>query len=374
MTRSTTGGMIREHPARSLWEARWVGADGRKHSAYAKSRREAQERLRAGLAAADAGIKPIANKLTLNAWLDEWLETTVAARCRPSTARSYRDVARRYIRPAIGKKSLAKLTPEDVTRMLVGLTARGDLSPTTVRYVYVVLRVAMGRALKSGRVTRNVATLVDPPTRATFELAPLSAVQVAAFRTAIAGHRLEALFLTALGLGARQGELLALRWADVDLEAGTVTIRATLDPLSGELGEPKTEHSRRTLRLPLPVAIVMRRHRVEQAAVRAQAKRWDSRGFVFTTSTGRPLSSQNVTRDLHTALATAGLPRQRFHDLRHAFATLQLEAGADVFEVSRALGHASIATTANTYGHFTRTMAERSADRMTAILEESAGR
>jgi site-specific recombinase XerD len=89
---------------------------------------------------------------------------------------------------------------------------------------------------------------------------------------------------------------------------------------------------------------------------------------------GHPLSSQNVSRDLHAVLAAAGLPRHRFPDLRHAFATLQLEAGADVFEVSRALGHASIATTANTYGHFTWAMAERSADRMTAILDESAGR
>ena len=372
-SRSTTGGMIREHPARNLWEARWVGADGCKHSSYAKTRRLAQERLRAGLAAADAGIRPITSGLTLSAWLDEWLETTVAVRCRPSTARSYRDVARRYIRPAIGKKSLAKLTAEDVTRMLIGLTARGDLSPTTVRYAYVVLRISLGRALKSGRVTRNVATLVDPPSRAAFELSPLSAAQVATFRAALAGHRLEPLFLTALGLGARQGELLALRWADLDLDVGTVTIRATLDPLSGELGEPKTEHSRRTLRLPLPVAVVLRRHRVEQAAARALARRWDARGFVFSTNTGRPLSSQNVTRDLHALLAAAGLPRQRFHDLRHAFATLQLEAGADVFEVSRALGHASIATTANTYGHFTRAMAERSADRMTAILGESTG-
>jgi site-specific recombinase XerD len=153
-----------------------------------------------------------------------------------------------------------------------------------------------------------------------------------------------------------------------------VTIRATLDPLSGELGETKTEHSRRSLRMPLPVAVVLRRHRIGQAAARAQARRWDARGFVFTTSTGHSLSSQNVTRDLHAVLAAAGLPRQRFHDLRHAFATLQLEAGADIFEVSRALGHASITTTANTYGHFTRAMADRSADRMTAILDASARR
>jgi integrase len=115
-------------------------------------------------------------------------------------------------------------------------------------------------------------------------------------------------------------------------------------------------------------------HRIEQAAARGQARRWDARGFVFSTSTGHPLRSQNVTRDLHAPLAAAGSPRQRFHDLRHAFATLQLEAGADVFEMSRALGHACIATTANTYVHFTRAMAQRSADRMTAILGDSASR
>ena len=372
MRRSSTGGMIREHPARKLWEARYVGADGRRHSLYAKTRKEAQERLRAALAASDAGIRPAPGKLTVGTWLDEWLDTSVATRCRASTARSYRDVCRRYIRPALGKRPLAKLTPEDVSGMLVTLTARGNLSPTTVRYVYVVLRVALGRALKSGQVTRNVATLVDPPTKAPSAIEPLTGHQVEAFRIAIAGHRLEALFMTALGTGLRQGELLALRWPEVNLEAGTLAVRATLDPLSGELGEPKTDQSRRTVYLPLPVVAVLRRHRATQAAARAQARRWDARGFVFASKSGRPLSSQNVTRDLHAVLATAGLPRQRFHDLRHAYASLQLEAGADLFEVSRALGHASITTTANVYGHFTKAMAERAADRMTTILEKSS--
>jgi len=99
----------------------------------------------------------------VGAWLDEWLETSVAARCRPSTARSYRDVAALYIRPAIGMLPLAKLEPEHIASMLTRLTTRGDLSSTTVRYAYAVLRIALARALKSGRVIRNVATLIDPP-------------------------------------------------------------------------------------------------------------------------------------------------------------------------------------------------------------------
>jgi integrase len=368
MSRATTGGMIRQHPARGLWEARYTAADGKRLSLYAKTQREAQERLRKALTDVDNGLPALTHRLTLDAWLDEWLATSVAARCRPSTARSYRDVAARYIRPALGRRLLAKLTPEDVQRMLADLSARGDLSPTTVRYAHAVLRIALGRAMKSGRVSRNVAALVDPPSGAAFELRPLAAEQIAAFRAAISGHRLEPLFLAALGTGLRQGELLALRWADVDLDAGTLTVRASLDPLSMELGEPKTDKARRTLHLPLPVRVALTRLQAEQASVRSAARRWDARGFVFATRTGGPLGSRNVTTEFQRVLARAGLPRQRFHDLRHAFATLQLEAGAQLFEVSRALGHASITTTANTYAHFTDSMAERTADRMAAIL------
>jgi integrase len=121
------------------------------------------------------------------------------------------------------------------------------------------------------------------------------------------------------------------------------------------------------------VLVTLRRHRQQQAAEREQAKVWDARGFVFATRQGGPLDSRNVTTDLQRALADAGLPRQRFHDLRHAFATLQLSSGAELYEVSRALGHASIGTTANVYGHFTDTMRERIAERMAGILGESAG-
>lgn len=367
-SRATTGGMIRQHPARGLYEARYVGADGRKHSVYAKTRREAQERLRSALTAADNGIVPVRGRQTVGAYLDVWLSTSVEQRCRPRTVESYRETVDRYIRPAIGRCELAKVTPDDVARMLRDLTARGDLSPTTVRYAYAVLRIALGRALKTGRVLRNVATLVDPPAKTSRELRPLTAEQVTTLRAAIAGHRLEPLVLTALGTGLRQGELLALRWSDVDLAAATLTVRHTLRRGVRETDEPKTERSRRTLHLPLPVTVALRRLQARQSDERADAKVWDARGFVFANGTGGPLDSRNVTTDFQAVLERTGLPRQRFHDLRHAFATLQLEAGAELFEVSRALGHADIATTANVYAHFTSAMAERTAERMAGIL------
>jgi integrase len=261
-----------------------------------------------------------------------------------------------------------KLEPEHVQRMLTTLKERGNLTSTTRRYAHVVLRIALGRAVKSGRVTRNVATLVDPPARASTQLRPLSRVQVIDLRRAIAGHRLEALIVAAVGTGLRQGELLGLRWPDIDLDAGTLTVRHTLDRRTAELVQPKTERSRRTLHLPLPVSAALRRLERDQATLRASALRWDARGFVFTNRKGGPLASRNVTQDLQKILAAAGLPRQRFHDLRHAFATLQLEAGAELLEVSRALGHSDIGTTANVYAHWTEAMAARTAERMSEIL------
>jgi integrase len=362
----STGGMIRQHPARGLWEGRYVGADGRKHSVYAKTRREARERLRAALTAADSGVRPVENRTTVAAYLEHWLGTL---RLRPRTIESYADTVRRYIAPAIGTVPLAKLAPEHVERMLVDLSARGTLSPTTIRYVHTVLRIALGRALKSGRVVRNVATLVDPPAKADHELRPLAAEQVAAFLESVESDRFEALYVTAIGLGLRQGELLGLRWQDVDLEAGTVSVRYSLSVTTRTLAEPKTERSRRTLRLPSVVlAALHERRRVQLAERLAAGARWEDNDYVFATHHGRPLMARNVLRDLHARLESAGLPRSRFHDLRHAFATMMLEDGEDLAVISKALGHSNLSTTADVYAHLTPAMLDRTAARVDAVL------
>jgi integrase len=361
--------MIRQHPARGLWEARYVGADGRKHSLYAKTRAAAQERLRAALTAADNGVAPADNRTTVAAYLETWLDTTVAVRVRPRTADSYRDTVRRYIVPSIGRVSLAKLTPEHVAGMVKSLQARGDLSPTTVRYALTVLRIALGRAAKTGRVVRNVAALVDAPAKADHQLRPLSVEQVAAFLDAVDGDRLRAMYVAAIGLGLRQGELLALRWSDIDLDAGTITVRHTLNPVTMTLAEPKTERARRTLRIPSEVHEALREHRHSQVEERlAAGSRWADLDYVFATRRGRPLMARNVLRALHEQLQRAGLPRQRFHDLRHAYATLLLEDGEELGVISRTLGHANITTTANIYAHLTPAMLERTAARMDGIL------
>jgi integrase len=371
-TRRATGGMIRQHPARGLWEARYVGADGCKHSLYAKTRAAAQERLRAALTAADNGIRPVRDRATVSGYLDEWV-TTVGAHVRPRTAESYASTVRLYIAPTIGSIQLAKLQPEDIGRMMARLKVRGDLSPTTIKYGYVVLRIALGEALRSKRVVRNVALEVRAPRASRTERTPLTLAQVATFLDHVGGDRLEALYMTAIGLGLRSGELLALRWSDVDLEAATLAVRHTRNVMTGELAKPKTERSRRTLRLGSELAGALREHRRRQVEERlAAGPRWHDEDYVFASPYGRSLDANNVRHRFQAALAAAGLPRQRLHDLRHACATLRLEQGEELAVVSRILGHASIATTADVYGHLTDAMLGRAAERTDVILGRRA--
>lgn len=172
----------------------------------------------------------------------------------------------------------------------------------------------------------------------------------------------------------RQGEILGLRWQDVDLDAGMLTVQHTLRQGSTELGAPKSRRGQRTLRLAVSTVGALRRHKVTQLQQRLRAGRqWVDGDFVFASSRCTPLIARNVVRSFHAALARAALPHQRFHDLRHAYATLMLEAGEELAIASRSLGHANLSTTADVYSHITPAMQERSAARMDAILRKAEG-
>lgn len=232
-----------------------------------------------------------------------------------------------------------------------------------------VLRIALGRAVKAGHLVRNVATLVDPPRKAPPRLRPLSGVEVRRLIESTADDRLAALYVTAVGLGLRQGELLGLRWQDVDLDAGKLTVRHSLARITGELSEPKTERSRRLLTMPPTVTASLREHRRRQAVERlAAGSRWQDGGYVFTTRVGTPLDHRNALRAFQAALAKAGLPLVGMHMLRHSAATLMLEQGEELVVVSKMLGHSTLSTTADIFAHFTESMRDEAATRMETIL------
>ena len=233
-----------------------------------------------------------------------------------------------------------------------------------------MLRQALGYAERTDLVLRNVAR---PPRIPRHPVSPLTVEQAQAFLAAIAGGRLEALYLVALGVGLRQGEILGLRWPDLDLEAGTLTVHHALARIDGRLVlvEPKSATSRRVVPLPALVRDALLAHRVRQTAeprpLRPQAADEFAR-LVFTTTLGTPLDGISVTRRFQRILASAGLPKQRFHDLGHACASLLLAAGVPAQVVMETLGHSEISLTLNTYSHVLPSLGREAAERMDQVL------
>lgn len=303
----------------------------------------------------------------LRSWLDEVARPTL----RASTYDSYDDILRLHLIPGLGRVAVAKLAPAEVQAFLNVKSASG-LSPRRVQYIHAVLRRALGTAERWGLASRNVAKLVEPPRVPRHEIRPLTPEQARLLLEAAVGERLHALYVTALATGLRQGELLGLRWGDLDLDARkTLHVRHSLARVKGklELLEPKTDRGRRTVVLPEVVITALRAHRTRQLMDRLHAgSRWMDTGHVFTTTVGTPLDAASVTRSFQQLLDRGGLPRCRFHDLRHAAATFLLAQGFTLEDVKNLLGHSSIVLTSNTYGHVLEQRQQQVARGMDAVL------
>lgn len=171
----------------------------------------------------------------------------------------------------------------------------------------------------------------------------------------------------------RQGELLALRWGDIDFDAGTLAVRHTLQLRTRTLAEPKTPNARRTLYLSPEVLQTLLEHRRRQIAHRlAAGPGWREGDYVFATSRGTTFDSRNLTRSFQASLVVVGLPRQRFHDLRHSTVTILVERGEELAVISKVIGHSTVSTTLDTYGHLTAGMSQRVADTMDVVIRRPA--
>jgi integrase len=364
-------GTIRHRPD-GLWEARLSLANGKRKSVYGKTRKAVQDKLRAAQRDLDAGLDLGTAKQTVGAFLDRWLVDVAKPTVRPKTYASYAQLVRLHLKPALGHHQLAKLSPQHVQAMMNAKSAAG-LSPRTVQYLRAILRRALGQALKWGLVSRNVATLVDPPRSQRQDVTPLSPLQARAFLTAAEGDRLEALYSVAIALGLRQGEALGLRWDDVDLDAGMLKVRHALQRIDGtlQLVEPKTKRSKRTIPMPPTIVTALREHRVRQLEERLIAgPRWQEHNLVFPSTIGTPADARNIVRRFHAILDQAGLPSMRFHDLRHTCASLLLAQHVPPRVVMETLGHSQIALTMDTYSHVMPVMQREAANLMDQLLTD----
>ncbi|MEV0907295.1 tyrosine-type recombinase/integrase [Streptomyces hokutonensis] len=382
-TRANGDGTVYQRKDRRWEAAGYVLAPGntrKRLRVYGSTRKEVLAKLTEKIAASNRGLPVPSAQGSLAAYLTYWLENVAVHQLRENTHTRYTACIRLYLIPGLGKKKLAKLTAKDVRTWLdqlrttcqccargldttrdqpqccaAGTCCRRRLSPLTLAYVHSVLKSALEHAVREEEIPRNVARNVRMGTPRPRRFEPLTAAEARAFLAATHGHRLHALFELALRTGLRKGELLGLRWEDLDLAGGTASIRRTLQRTNtgGLTALPtKTHSSERRIALPTPCLSSLDQHRDQQWQEReAAGAGWQNSGYVFTRPDGSPIEGATLTRHFNTLLRRATLRRIRFHDLRHSAATLLLEQGVELVVIKELLGHAHIGVTATVYAH-----------------------
>lgn len=353
---------------------------------YGKTRREVAEKLKAAQRDQSLGMKLDVERQTLGQFLDYWLEQIIKIRARPTTYARYHNIIAHHLKPHLGHIRLDKLAPEEVQAMFgalrtkpggrAGSTPRPP-SAKTVQNIRIVLRAALNQALKWGKVTRNVATLVDPPRVEKFKIAPLTREQAQQLLDSVRGERLEVLYRLALSLGLRKGEVLALRWADLDFARHTLRVAGSVQVVDRrpQIVSPKTAASVRTLPLPAVLAQALLRHREQLELERAaNSADWNKLGLVFPATNGNLIWPRNLNVAFKRVLRRAGLPETtRFHDLRHSCATLLIQQGVHLRVVMEILGHSSITITADTYAHVLPETQRDAISQLDALFPEDGG-
>jgi integrase len=344
--------------------------NGKRFYVSAKTKTETEQKLRRAMTDADRGLTFDAAGLTLRDYLYRWLNDSVRDTVRNTTFERYEQIARLHIEPVLGGVRLKNLTPTHVRGLYKEkLEAR---SPRTVQYIHVTLHKALKQAVSDGLIPRNVTEAVKPPQIRREEIHPLTPEQVNALFEAARGDRLEALYVLAIHTGLRQGELLGLKWEDVNLEEGNLQVRRTLTTTkSGPvLSTPKTKGSRRSVKLTQSAVEALRHHLQRQLGeIDRAGSLWEENGLIFASETGEPLDRRGTVKyQFKKLLKCAGLPDIRFHDLRHTCATLLLGRNVNPKIVSEMLGHASIAITLDTYSHVLPNMQNEAAKAMEDAL------
>jgi integrase len=357
------------------WYAQYTvyTSEGRKRrTLYGKTRQEVATKLSKALADREGGLTFDAGSLTVGEYMTRWLSHSVQDTVSQKTYERYESIVRVHLSPALGRIRLKALTSDHV-RGLYREKLDSGLAPRTVLHIHRTLSKALKQATDDGLIPRNAAASVKPPQARREEMQPLSRDQVRMFLDTVKGDRMEALYVLAVTSGLRQGELLALKWEDVDLEGTnpTLEVRRSLSETRGRRSFviPKSGRGRH-LRLSKRAASALRVHRKRQLEERVRkAGLWEDHGLIFPSEVGTPMSGRNLYRAFKIRVKRAALPQTlRFHDLRHTCATLLLRQGVNPKFVQELLGHADISLTLNTYSHVLPDMGDAAAGGMDAAL------
>jgi len=343
---------------------------GRRRYVSAKNKTDCRDKLRTAMGDADKGIVYDSGTTTVSQYLDRWLTDSVDGTVRQRTYERYEQIVRVHLKPGLGRQQLKTLTPAHVRSLYKEKLL--TLSPRTVNYIHVTLHKALKDAVSDGLVPRNVCDAVKSPRPGKKEVTPLTQNQARSLLAAARGDRLEALYIVALHCGLRQGELLGLKWEDVDLNAGTLSVRRTLSEtrMEGFKYESPKSGKGRSVKLSQGATDALRIHRKRQLEEQAREVEERFKGLVFTTTNGTPYTCTNLlSQRFRPLLKRAELPAPtRFHDLRHTCATMLLKMGQHPKYVQELLGHASISITLDTHSHVIEGMGDGLADAMDGAL------
>lgn len=379
MARKTTrnaqgGGTIRQR-SDGRWEARYtVGRNpgtGKQvqRSVYGATQKEVRQKLAQAVAAIDSGTYTAPSRLTVGGWLDIWTAEYLGG-VKPRTAELYKASVNTYVRPALGALKLDTLNAHTIQGFYNSLSKDRGLSPKTVKNVHGIFHKALQQAVKIGYLRFNPADACELPRVERKEIHPLDENDISRFIEAIKGHRFEAVYLVTLFTGMRQGEVLGLKWENVDFDNGKITVDHQLQRVDGAFSfvSPKNGKGRTITAAPF-VMSVLRHHRAHQAEQQLKAGQlWQGMGLVFCNEIGHHLYPNTVYDSFKRIAAKIGIPSARFHDLRHSYAVAAIRSGEDIKTVQGNLGHHTAAFTLDVYGHVTEQMQKDSAARMEGFI------
>jgi integrase len=346
------------------------------------TRRDADRELARILRELDTGTYTEPSKMTVGGYLERWLGTYAAPNVAPKTLERYAEIIHAHLIPAFGHVSLQGLQPLHIQEYYSEALrsgrrdGKGGLSARTVLHHHRVLRESLRQAVKWQLAVRNVADAVEPPRPTRKEMHVLSNEQTARLIHETTSTRFRIPVLLAVTTGMRRGEILALRWQDVDFANQTLAVRQSLEQTKSGLDfkQPKTSKSRRTISMPTLLSAALRRHRADQAKIRLLlGPSFNERGLVCTKADGKPIVPSELTRAFSRLVKTVCAPNKsiRFHDLRHGHATQLLREGVHPKVVSERLGHSTISITMDVYSHVLPGMQEEAARKLDVALRAS---
>ncbi len=321
-----------------------------------------------------------ANKTNLTDWFDKWLNTYAKLAVRKTTWESYKTQVEQHIKPRIGNIKLTSLNTGHLQKLYNDLLingrvdGKGGLSPRTVRYTHMIIHSALEQAIKEHIIRINPSDAVRLPRDIKKEMQTLDTDNIKMFMNTAKQTRYYSAYMLELTSGLRRGELLGLRWKDIDLVNGTIqVVQQLIRTRNGlEFSEPKTKISRRTINIPentVKTLKTLKTHKIKQAEEKLKAGGiYQNNDLVFCTEIGKPIDPKNFVRSFQSTLEKAGLDKIRFHDMRHTFSVLSLQAGVSIKAIQEALGHHTPAFTMEVYGHVNKQMKQEASEKIGKIV------